>query len=199
MYYLVALLGFLRMAVFALAVVAAVVFFLDWMVRTRRINPFNGVARFTRKTVDPLLVPIERSVLRAGGSPASVPWWGMAAVVVGGIAAISALEYVMGLVSGIVAAAHYGPAGLAVEALQLALGLLQLALLVRVFSSWLPISPYSPWIRWSYGLTEWILAPLRQVIPTLGAIDITPIVAYYLIKFVGGFIVGTVAQHILVP
>jgi len=59
-----------------------------------------------------------------------------------------------------------------------------LALLVRVISSWLPISPYSRWIRWSYVLTEWMIAPLRRIIPLIGAIDITPIVAWFLLNIV---------------
>jgi YggT family protein len=49
---------------------------------------------------------------------------------------------------------------------------------VRVFSSWLPISPYSRWIRWSYVLTDWMIVPLRRVVPSIGMIDITPIVAW---------------------
>jgi YggT family protein len=62
----------------------------------------------------------------------------------------------------------------------------RIALLVRVVSSWLPVSPYSPWIRWSYIVTEPILRPLRQVIPSIGPIDITPIIAYFLIGFLQG-------------
>ena len=59
-----------------------------------------------------------------------------------------------------------------------------LALIVRVLASWLPISPYSIWIRWSYPLTNWILNPLRRIIPPLGMMDITPIVAYLLLAWV---------------
>ena len=71
--------------------------------------------------------------------------------------------------------------GLAALLIQWTFGILRLALIVRVISSWFRMSPYSPYIRWSYQLTEWLLAPLRQIIPTLGVIDITPIVAYFLL------------------
>ena len=63
---------------------------------------------------------------------------------------------------------------------------LKIALVVRVISSWLPVSPYSKWIRWSYVLTEWMLAPLRRVIPRIGMIDITPIVAWLLLNVIQG-------------
>jgi YggT family protein len=48
------------------------------------------------------------------------------------------------------------------------------------------MSPYSPWIRWSFQLTEWFMAPLRRVVPTIGVIDITPIVAYILLRLLRG-------------
>ena len=34
-------------------------------------------------------------------------------------------------------------------------------------------------MRWSFKLTEPILAPLRRVIPPIRSIDITPIVAFF--------------------
>jgi YggT family protein len=58
---------------------------------------------------------------------------------------------------------------------------LRIALIVRVISSWFQISPWSKWIRWSYVLTEWMLAPLRRIVPTIGPVDITPIVAFILL------------------
>jgi YggT family protein len=39
-------------------------------------------------------------------------------------------------------------------------------------------------------VTEPILRPLRQVIPTLGMIDITPLIAYFLIGFLQGAVVS---------
>jgi YggT family protein len=62
--------------------------------------------------------------------------------------------------------------------------ILKLALVVRVISSWLPVSPYSPWIRWSYLLSEPILAPLRRIVPGFGGIDFTPILAYFLLNII---------------
>jgi YggT family protein len=69
-----------------------------------------------------------------------------------------------------------------------ALEFLYVAILVRVFSSWLPISPYSRWIRWSYVTTEWLLAPLRRIIPPFGAIDVSPLGALLLIWLARGII-----------
>ena len=171
-----------RTALFAVAVVLAVVCLLDWLVRTRRISPFGPLARFFRARVDPLMMPIERRVVSAGGMPTSAPWWALAAVVIGGILLITLLGFLRGWIGGVVYAVSAGPRGVFVLLVSLTFGLLQVALLVRVLSSWFRISPYSAWVRWSFVLTEPILAPLRRVIPPFGMMDVTPIVAYFLLR-----------------
>jgi YggT family protein len=57
--------------------------------------------------------------------------------------------------------------------------ILRIALLVRVIASWLPVSPYSVWLRWSFVLSEPLLRPLRSVIPPFRSIDLTPLVAFF--------------------
>ena len=177
------LVGGLRVALFAAAVVVGVIALVDWMVRTRRISPFSGIARFFRRTVDPLMVPVERVVIRAGGQPASAPWWSLVAVVAGGVV----LLFLLDIVRGLLAQLAYGVSDrrtLPIILVSWVFRLIELALIVRVLSSWLPISPYSRWVRWTYPLTNWILTPLRRLIPTLGAMDITPIVAYLLLAWI---------------
>ncbi|MFP5354024.1 MAG: YggT family protein [Gemmatimonadota bacterium] len=59
-----------------------------------------------------------------------------------------------------------------------------------MISSWVRVSPYSRWVRWAYTLSEPILRPLRQIVPTLGMIDITPIIAYLLLGLLERFVMG---------
>jgi YggT family protein len=174
----------LRTALFSIAVVFGAICVLDWAVRTRKISPFNPVARFCRTTIDPFIAPMERRVIRAGGAPASAPLWALAAVVIGGILLLTLLDVVrMEVISSIVATQE-GAAGIFHLLVSWTFTILRFALIVRVISSWLPISPYSPWIRWSYALSEPILAPLRRVVPNFGGLDITPILAYFLLSIV---------------
>lgn len=170
------------------AVVAAVAFGLDWMVRTRRISPFSPVARFTRRAVQPLVRPVEQRVLRAGGSPHTAPWWALVVVVVGGIIVLSLLGFLRDQVVMAAMALRQGSAGMYYLAVTWASAVLQIALIVRVISSWVGGTPFSPWWRWSYLLTDWIIVPLRRVVPTLGMIDITPIVAYFLVQILAGLL-----------
>ena len=175
-----------RYVLVALAGIFAVFCILDWMVRTRRVNLFGPLARFSRSRIDPVLEPIERKVLRAGGNPASAPLWALAAVVIGGILLVRVLDFIREEIVGVAFAMQNGPSGIFRLLVGWTFEFLRIALLVRVVSSWLPVSPYSPWIRWSYAVSEPILKPLRQVIPAMGPIDITPIIAYFLIGFIQG-------------
>src|SRR6266576_4368308 len=174
----------LRTALLSIAVVFAVICLLDWAVRTRKISPFNAVARFCRTTVDPIIAPIERRVVRAGGTPASAALWALVAGVVGGILLLTLLDIIRLEVVRSIIASQEGSAGIFHLLVSCTFTILKAAIVVRVISSWLPISPYSPWVHWSYRVSEPVLQPLRRIIPALGGLDITPILAYILLNII---------------
>ena len=176
----------LRLSLFVAVAVLAVVCLVDWLVRTRRINPFNPIARGMRSTVDPLMAPVERRIVRAGGLPTSAPWWTLVFAVVGAIVLVTLLDFIRSQMVMIAASSGEGAGSIAALLVRWTFSILRLALIVRVISSWIRVSPYSPWIRWAFRLTEWFMAPLRQVVPTIGVIDITPIVAYFLLGLLQG-------------
>jgi YggT family protein len=187
-----AVMQILRTALLSVAVVFGAICVLDWAVRTRKISPFNAVARFCRSTVDPFISPIERRVVRAGGAPASAPLWALAAVVIGGILLLTALDLIRLEVVRTIIASQEGSGGVFRLLVSWTFTILKAALIVRVISSWLPISPYSAWVNWSYRLSEPILSPLRRIVPVLGGLDITPIVAYILLGIIERLLFGLV-------
>jgi YggT family protein len=170
-------------ALVVIAGVLAIVALVDWLVRTRRLNPFNPIARFFRRVVDPAIAPVERRVVRAGGMPHAAPWWALVAVVLGGIVLLAALRFIQGQLLSATLMAQGGPRSIFALLVHWTFAILQIAIFARVISSWLRVSPYAWWVRWSYALSEPILRPLRAVIPPLGMIDITPIVAYFAISW----------------
>jgi YggT family protein len=180
----------LRVALFGLGVVAAVVCGIDWLARTRRVSPFSALARFCRSYVDPLLAPVEGAVVRAGGVPSSAPWWGLVAVVIGSIVVITLVNALRVLLFSALAAAASGQVAVARLLIAWTFQFLQVALLVRVISSWVRVSPWSPWVRWAYASTEWMLRPLRAIIPTAGMIDWTPLAAYFILMLLERAILG---------
>jgi YggT family protein len=179
---LTTLTAFLRGAFLVGGVLLGAVALADWAVRSRRLNPFGGVARFMRARVDPQLVGIERRVLRAGGRPTAAPLWALMAYVIAAMLVLAALEMLGSLIRQAAFATSLGGGGLILLAVRWTFGFLAFALLVRVISSWIPGIGASRWLAWSYSVTEWMLRPLRGLIPSLGVIDITPIVAYFALQ-----------------
>lgn len=173
----------LRIALLVVGAVFLVIAVLDWSVRTRRINPFSSVARFCRRVIDPMLVPIESKVVRAGGIPSQAPWWGLAAVVVIGVLLIVALQFVRSAVLSVAFAASEGGMGILALVIESAFELLKIALIVRVVVSWIGMR-YSWWARASYALTDWLVRPIARVLPPFGMMDFSPLAAYFAIYVV---------------
>jgi YggT family protein len=182
----------IRAGFLALAALLGAVCGVDWLVRTRRVSPFGPVARFMRSKVDPLILPVERRVVRSGGMPSSAPWWALATVVLAGIALISVLEFARTQAALLAVAVDSGPGGIYRLLVSWAIAILQVALVVRVLLSWIHSSPGAWYVRWPYRLTEPMLRPLRRVIPTLGMMDITPIIAWFLLGLLRGILIGLV-------
>lgn len=174
----------LRTALVAGFAVVLVLAALDWAVRTRRLNPFSGIARFMRARVEPRCAGIERLVLRAGGHQSATPWWVAFAYVVVALLILSVADMVLEAAQDVVIATASGPLGFVVLAVHWTFGFLILALLVRVLASWVPSLAASRWVTWSYGATEWMLRPLRRILPPLGPVDISPLVAYFGLRIV---------------
>ncbi len=180
----------LKIGFFATFVVLGAVCGVDWLVRTRRLNPFGRVARFFRQSVEPLMAPVEERIVRAGGVPTHAPWWALAGIAVIGIVVLSLLDFLQTQVGAFYIASQTGTRGVLRILLSAVFGILRIAIIVRVISSWVRVSPYSRWVRWAFTLSEPILRPLRQIVPTIGMIDITPIIAYLLLGLLEGFVVG---------
>ena len=61
---------------------------------------------------------------------------------------------------------------------------------VRAILSWFPIDPSGPIVRGVFSVTEPVLEPLRSVIPRIGMIDITPMVAMILLFAIASVLRG---------
>ncbi|MDA1097139.1 MAG: YggT family protein [Chloroflexi bacterium] len=65
---------------------------------------------------------------------------------------------------------------------------LSFAIFARALLSWFPAagSGDNPIVAMLYQITEPILAPLRAILPRVGMMDLTPMVAIILLQVIGG-------------
>ncbi len=59
-----------------------------------------------------------------------------------------------------------------------------MAILLRVILSWFSPRPNNVLAKILYQVTEPILAPLRRIIPRVGVLDFTPLVAIVLLRVI---------------
>jgi YggT family protein len=176
-----------RYAVFATAALVSLGALAAMAVQRRSLNPFGHPARQIRRLTDPMLKPIERRLLKRGGNPQSAPWWLLGIAILGGILVISAAEWIIREAAMARMAAQGG--GIVRLVVGWVFRLLQLALLVRVIGSWIGATRWTPWMKPFYLATEWMLAPLRRVIPAFGPLDLTPLVAWFLLGILGQWLI----------
>jgi YggT family protein len=88
---------------------------------------------------------------------------------------------------------------IAIQIISYAFTFYEFLILIRVLLSWVNAGGYSRWgyhpiVRWLYRLTDPVLVPLQKLIPPIGgAIDISPIVALFLLEIIRRIVVSVLA------
>ena len=175
------ILDILRYVVFGAFVFSGTIALGSWSVRTYRLHRFGRAANLVRRIGDPVLEPIQRQLAQRGGNPAHAEWWLLGGTVVGGIVLISSVTWVTSAVM-VATTGWRGVVYLAGQAVAW-------SLLVRVIGSWVGAGRHHKLMRPFYFLTDWIVEPLRKVIPPIGMIDVSPFVAYLLLQFLLGLFI----------
>lgn len=131
-----------------------------------------------------MLRPVERRVLRSGGNPQDAPLWLAGATLLLGLGLILLVRWLIGagaLLSSMQSAGAMDWLRLVVAA---ATSFLMAAILVRVIGSWLGVGRYTKWMRPFYVLTDWLITPIQRRLPAMGALDLSPVVAYLVVIMV---------------
>ena len=67
--------------------------------------------------------------------------------------------------------------------------------MVRIFLTWIPSIDWSaPFYRALAILADIVLLPFRRIVPPMGGIDFSPIIAILAFQFISGTIVYTLAK-----
>jgi YggT family protein len=124
---------------------------------------------------------MERRLVRMGGNPTHAGGWLIIVTAVAGIIFVSLAGWLYTTYETAHAAATGGPAQTARLIIELVYRILFFALIVRVIAAWFGMFRYSRWIRPAYILTDWLVEPLRRVVPPVSGWDVSPIVAVLLL------------------
>ena len=94
----------------------------------------------------------------------------------------SSLNYLRSVAEGLILIIH------------LFTGFFTLIIIVGALLSWVSPDPYNPVVQTIYGISEPLLTPFRKIIPNLGGLDISPLVAILCFQILGGQLEGLLKQ-----
>ena len=176
----------------ALGIVAlsGVVWLTHWGVRQRRIGPFTPWSKTVRHLSDPVLRPLEKQLVRRGANPQDASLWLLGLSVLVGLVLVSLVRWILGFVLGAIALSQAPPRVWAGVAVSSAFGLVMMAIFVRYLVSWFGVPPTARWLRPLVWLTDWIIVPIRRVLPPVGIIDASPIAAYFALYLLRGLVMS---------
>src|SRR5437667_9813959 len=184
----------LRYAVVGLVVLAALAAFGSWLIRTRRVSPFGVLGRALRTITDPIVKPVERRLVRMGGNPVHAGGWLVVITAVAGIVFLSLAGWFVATFQTVHAAPSGGPRATFALIIDLAYRILFVALIVRVVAAWFGMFRYSRWIRPAYILTDWIVEPIRRIVPNVGAFDFSPVVAVVVLSLLRQIVLSALSR-----
>lgn len=152
-----------------------VVILLRILLEAARVDFYNPIVQLLLRLTDPLVKPLARLIPNIGRL-------NTAAVVLLYVIQLIGLFILVGL-SGRVP----DPLVLTLLALmrlvRMLLVLYMILIIVSVILSWVGQGARHPIVPLTYQLTEPVLAPIRRVLPSLGGLDLSPLIAIIGIQF----------------
>lgn len=83
--------------------------------------------------------------------------------------------------------------------IKMALELYGLLIIIRALLTWVNPDPYNPIVRFLHRVTEPVLRPIRRVMPDLGGLDLSPLIALlgiYLLEYVLSVVFSQLASEL---
>jgi YggT family protein len=159
------------------------------------LNPFSRPVLRVRQWTDPFLNPVRRQLMAFGFTPNAAPLVTiLIAILLGYLAQMLALGVIETVYHVVVSAMQGRPVLLIGFLLYGLLGGYALLIFIRIIFSWGMVSYGNRVMRFLINTTEPFLGPLRRMIPPLGFMDISPIVAFLIIWLFQAAIAGTLLR-----
>lgn len=175
---------------------ASAVALTDWAIRTKRLSPIGRWQRLIRGISEPVILPLEQRVIHAGGNPKDAPFWLFGIVVVGGLVLLWLLSWVGRPLGRYARMIEAGPGGWILALVEFTYTVLTAAIFIRVIASWFGVGRFNRWMRPVMLLTDWIVEPIRRVLPLFGRFDLSPLAAWLLILLARALMVAIVTPLI---
>ncbi len=190
---------FVNWAVMAVIIAVILLMVFRLIVNYADLNPFAWTSLTIRRLTDPFLMPVRRALVGFGFDPKYSPLVVILLAILLGYFVLQLAGTIAGTLAGLIVSLQ---SGAMISALGFVLyGLISLYILlifIRIIFSWAMISYTNRIMRFLVDTTEPLLGPLRRVIPPLGSMDISPIIAFLILwlfqQAIGGTLLRSAGQ-----
>ncbi|MGP5475506.1 YggT family protein, partial [Pseudomonas helleri] len=164
---------------------------LRFILQLVRANFYNPLCQFTVRATQPLLKPMRRVIPSLFGLDMSSL---VLAILVQMVifAVVLTLSYMSFNILGLLAWALIG-------VFTLFLKVFFFAIIISVILSWVAPGGASPAAELVNQITEPALAPFRRILPSMGGLDISPILAFMVIQLLQSYVIPPLAMYVGMP
>ena len=164
---------------------------LRFILQLVRANFYNPLCQFIVKATQPLLKPLRRVIPSVFGLDMSSL---VLAILVQMVifAVVLTLSYMSFNILGLLLWAIIGVTALFLK-------VFYFAMIISVILSWVAPGSVSPGAELVNQITEPALAPFRRFLPSMGGLDISPILAFMVIQLIQSFVIPPLAMYVGMP
>lgn len=186
---------FLNWAISAIIVGVILLMVVRLIVDAMDLNPFGWVSRTLRRLTDGFVVPVRGGLRGFGADPKFAP---LVVILIAILLGYFLLQLVGTIGATLIGVLQSLQSGAMIAVLGFILyGLLSiyiLLIIMRIVFSWAMIGYTNRIMRFLVDTTEPLLGPLRRVIPPLGWLDISPLVAFLILWLFQAAVAGTLLR-----
>ncbi|HJT64990.1 MAG TPA: YggT family protein [Pyrinomonadaceae bacterium] len=159
------------------------------------LNPFGWAARTIRRLTDVFVTPVRGALRNVGADPKFAPLVVILVSILLGFFLWQLVGTIAGTLEGITSSARTGSfitmLGFVLYGL---ISIYILLIFMRIIFSWGMVSYRNRLMRFLVDATEPLLGPLRRMIPPLGRMDISPLVAFLILWLFQAALAGTLLR-----
>src|SRR5262249_9382886 len=186
------ILWFVNSAISLVIIAVILLMIIRLIVDAMDLNPFTWTSRTIRRLTDGFVMPVRGSLRQVGVDPKFAPLVVILLVIIIGYfigwLAATVGDTILGVLNSVTRGVLILAVGFVITGL---LSIYLILIIARVVFSWGQVSYRNPVMRFLVNTTEPLLGPLRRMLPPLGWIDISPLVAALIIVFLRAAVAGT--------
>lgn len=186
---------FINWAIQVIIVAVIVLMILRMIGDAADLNPFGWMARTLRRLTDGFVIPVRGALRNVGVDPKFAPLVVILLSILLGFFILQLVGTIASTLEGVISSVRTGEI---ISVLGFILyGLISIYILLifmRIIFSWGMVSYGNRVMRFLVDTTEPLLGPLRRIIPPLGRLDISPIIAFLILWLFQQAIAGTLLR-----